>query len=65
MVDVYTLQPGDLSAVQKIRVLIADHDPVVVDGLRSILRPHEDIEVMGEAASLPDLTDMIEKPSRT
>ena len=60
MVGVYNLQSERSTAVQKIRVLIADHDPIVVDGLRSILRPHEDIEVVGEAASLPDLTDMID-----
>lgn len=36
--------------MDKIRVLIADDHGIVRAGIRSLLEPHEDIEVVGEAA---------------
>jgi DNA-binding NarL/FixJ family response regulator len=42
--------PHDEAPVEPISVLIVDDNLAVRDGLRSILRPHVDIEVVGEAA---------------
>ncbi len=36
--------------LNKVRVLLVDDSPVALNGLQGILRPHSDIEVVGEAA---------------
>ena len=46
--------------MDKIRVLIADDNEVVREGLESLLVPHEDIEVIGKAV---DGLDAVEKAS--
>lgn len=46
--------------MDKIRVLIADDNEVVREGLESLLMPHEDIEVIGKAV---DGLDAVEKAS--
>jgi DNA-binding NarL/FixJ family response regulator len=48
--------------MDKIRVLIADDNEVVREGLESLLVPHEDIEVVAKAV---DGLDAIEKASET
>ena len=47
--------------MNKIKVLIADDCAVARHGLRSILRPHCDIEVVGEAADGAEAVDMAER----
>ena len=49
-IEVHTLIL-ELTALERIRVLIVDDDPVAIDGLRSILQAHDDIEVVGDAAN--------------
>ena len=49
------------AVVEKIRVLIVDDDDVVVHGLRSILQAHDDVDVVGEAATRPDLNEMLQQ----
>ena len=48
--------------MDKIRVLIADDNEVVREGLESLLVPHEDIEVVAKAV---DGLDAVEKASET
>jgi DNA-binding NarL/FixJ family response regulator len=44
-----------------ITVLIADDHPLVIVGIRRALETHEDIEVVGEAHSGPEVLAMIER----
>ena len=46
-----TLMVELTTSLRRIRVLIVDHDPVAIDGLRSILQAHDDLEVVGDAAN--------------
>ena len=59
----YVPPPGpDFEIVlEKIRVLIVDDVVVVVVGLRSILNAHDDVEVVGEAATVQELNDMLKE----
>jgi DNA-binding NarL/FixJ family response regulator len=45
----------------RITVLIADDHPVVIAGIRRALEGHDDIEVVGEARSGPEVMHMIER----
>lgn len=47
--------------MNKIKVLIADDCEVARHGLRSILRPHCDIEVVGEAADGAESVDLAQR----
>lgn len=51
---------GSLSA-SPITVLIADDHPVVIGGIRRALEGHDDIEVVGEAHSGPEVLQMVER----
>lgn len=48
-------------AVNRITVLIADDHPVVIGGIRRALEAHDDIDVVGEAHSGPEVLAMIER----
>ncbi len=57
-----TRQDGGAPAcAQPITVLIADDHPLVIGGIRRALETHEDIEVVGEAHSGPEVLSMIER----
>jgi DNA-binding NarL/FixJ family response regulator len=45
----------------RITVLLADDHPVVIAGIRRALDGHDDIEVVGEARSGPEVMHMIER----
>jgi DNA-binding NarL/FixJ family response regulator len=47
--------------IQPITVLIADDHPLVIGGIRRALESHEDIEVVGEAHSGPEVLAMVER----
>ncbi|HEY3284588.1 MAG TPA: response regulator transcription factor [Armatimonadota bacterium] len=47
--------------MEKIRVLLADDHPLVLEGLSSILRAEEDIEVVGQARSGEELIRLTEE----
>jgi DNA-binding NarL/FixJ family response regulator len=47
--------------VKKIRVFIVDDCAVGVDGLRGILKPHQDVEVVGEASDGLDAVTMAQR----
>jgi DNA-binding NarL/FixJ family response regulator len=56
--------PEDAEAdptVSRITVLIADDHPVVIGGIRRALGGHDDIDVVGEAHSGPEVLEMIER----
>lgn len=44
-----------------LKVLIADDHPLMLAGVRRVLEHHDDIEIVGEARSGPELLDMIER----
>jgi DNA-binding NarL/FixJ family response regulator len=46
-----------------VRVLIADDHPLILIGLRRMFEREEDLEVVGEAATSPELIDLIERRS--
>ena len=46
---------------EPIAVLIADDHPLVIGGIRRALESHEDIEIIGEAHSGPEVLSMIER----
>lgn len=48
-------------SVSRITVLIADDHPVVIGGIRRALEGHDDIDVVGEAHSGPEVLAMIER----
>ncbi|HEY5318762.1 MAG TPA: response regulator transcription factor [Solirubrobacteraceae bacterium] len=48
-------------ASDRIRVLIADDHPMVIAGIRRTIEPFEDIEVVGEAHSGPELMGLVER----
>ena len=50
-----------MTSVEKIRVLIVDDDPIAIDGLKSILQAHDDLELVGEAVSIAEVSDRIEE----
>jgi len=37
--------------VTKTRIVLADDHPIVLDGLRNLVRAEDDLELVGEAAS--------------
>ena len=49
------------SEVTPLRVLIADDHPLMLAGIRRALERGENIEIVGEARSGPELLDMIER----
>ena len=51
---------GSLDA-RPITVLIADDHPLVIGGIRRALEGHDDIEVVGEAHSGPEVLAMVER----
>jgi DNA-binding NarL/FixJ family response regulator len=54
-------QPDGSLSASPITVLIADDHPVVIGGIRRALEGHDDIEVVGEAHSGPEVLQMIER----
>ena len=50
-----------MTGVEKIRVLIVDDDPIAIDGLKAILQAHDDMELVGEAVSVTEVSDRIEE----
>jgi len=48
-----------------IRVLIADDQPLIRSGLRSILEREDDIDVVGEAATVPRRHSTASRPGRS
>jgi len=45
----------------RLRVLIADDHPLILAGIRRLIETHDDMHVVGEAHSGPELTDLIER----
>jgi DNA-binding NarL/FixJ family response regulator len=54
-------EAGATLTVNRITVLIADDHPVVIGGIRRALDGHDDIDVVGEAHSAPEVLEMIER----
>jgi two-component system, NarL family, nitrate/nitrite response regulator NarL len=50
-----------LPAAPRIKVLIADDHPLIVAGIRRTLEHYEDIEVIGEARTGPELLTLVER----
>jgi DNA-binding NarL/FixJ family response regulator len=51
----------ELAEPEKLRVLIADDHPLLLAGLRRTLETQNDIEVVGQAQSAPELLALIER----
>jgi DNA-binding NarL/FixJ family response regulator len=49
------------SGGDQIKVLIADDHPMVIAGIRRTIEPFEDIEIVGEAHSGPELMRLVER----
>jgi DNA-binding NarL/FixJ family response regulator len=48
-------------AEDRIKVLIADDHPMVIAGIRRTIEPFEDIQIVGEAHSGPELMRLVER----
>ena len=46
-----TAAPADSTGMNRIRVLLADDQTIIRDGLRALLEAHDDIQVVGEAGN--------------
>lgn len=46
-----TAVPADSTGMNRIRVLLADDQTIIRDGLRALLEAHDDIQVVGEAGN--------------
>ena len=57
------LEPGDSgeTAARRIRVLIADDHPLMLAGIRATLERDDEIELVGEARSAPEVIGLIER----
>ena len=51
------------TAARRIRVLIADDHPLMLAGIRATLEGYDDIELVGEARSAPEVIGLIERRS--
>jgi DNA-binding NarL/FixJ family response regulator len=51
----------DTARPAKLKVLIADDHPLIIAGLRRTIEQLEDMQVVGEAHSGPELTQMVER----
>ncbi|MHB1680959.1 MAG: response regulator [bacterium] len=47
--------------MKKIKILIADDHPILILGLKSLLSPQSDIDIVGDAADLDILLELTEK----
>jgi DNA-binding NarL/FixJ family response regulator len=54
---------GKGGAAAPLKVLIADDHPLLLAGVRGTLEAHEDIEIVGEAQSGPELLALVERHS--
>jgi len=52
---------GEQETPDCIKVLIADDHPMIIAGIRRTIEPFEDIEVVGEAHSGPELMGLVER----
>lgn len=57
------LRCGDIgdTAERRIRVLIADDHPLMLAGIRATIEHYDDIEIVGEARSGPEVVGLIER----
>jgi len=56
------LAPGD-AVTKLVRVIVADDQPVIRDGIAAVLDAQDDIEVIGRASNGQDLIDLIDAGS--
>ena len=52
---------SDTATPGQLKVLIADDHPLIIAGIRRMIEHHPDIQVVGEAHSGPELTQLIER----
>jgi DNA-binding NarL/FixJ family response regulator len=52
---------ADKAGIERLKVLIADDHPLMVAGIRRVLERAEQIEIVGEARSGPELLELIER----
>jgi DNA-binding NarL/FixJ family response regulator len=52
---------SDIAPPDQLKVLIADDHPLIIAGIRRMIEHHHDIQVVGEAHSGPELTQLIER----
>jgi len=51
----------DIAPPDQLKVLIADDHPLIIAGIRRTIEHHQDIHLVGEAHSGPELTQLIER----
>jgi DNA-binding NarL/FixJ family response regulator len=56
-----SLEPHEIVDTPRIRVLIADDHPLIIAGIRRTIDDLDDIEVVGEAHSGPELLQLVER----
>ncbi|MFL5864617.1 MAG: response regulator [Solirubrobacteraceae bacterium] len=61
LADAVPVRTDETSEASPLTVLIADDHPLVIAGVRRALEGHDDIEVIGEAHSGPEVLQMIER----
>jgi DNA-binding NarL/FixJ family response regulator len=64
IMTVVSLHQQDLQVetpVKRIKLLIADDHPLMLAGIRRMVERHDDIEVVGEACSGPQLIELVER----
>jgi len=59
----HTYSQSDIASPGQLKVLIADDHPLIIAGIRRMIEHHHDIQVVGEAHSGPELTQLIERRS--
>jgi DNA-binding NarL/FixJ family response regulator len=57
--------PAEDESATALKVLIADDHPLLLAGLRRILESEDDIEIVGQARSVPELLALIERREPT
>jgi DNA-binding NarL/FixJ family response regulator len=57
----YSDSDSDAARAGQLKVLIADDHPLIIAGIRRTIEHHDDMEVVGEAHSGPELTQLIER----
>jgi DNA-binding NarL/FixJ family response regulator len=62
-IDGGSAQRIDGGSAQRTKVLIADDHPLIIGGIRRTLEHNEEIEVVGEARSGPELLELVKRRS--
>ncbi|MGH2929746.1 MAG: response regulator, partial [Solirubrobacteraceae bacterium] len=57
----HEIEPADAAKADQLKVLIADDHPLILAGIRRTIEHLDDMQVVGEAHTGPELTQLIER----